>query len=239
MTKKLDIDFKKFRELFRKPAFNPTYVLNLIDYKNFASYRVYGLFIMPMILLSGGGVPWAGRHIQKVYGEPAAKHVIFVRYLSHQRFMVFITNPFFLLVNGFRDRGVEKFEAAFSRTIREEKAKEIDASIVLGIHFNSDEEGPILDSNKALMESFNAREILAIKEQYIMDFLTNPKANEPNPHTYKVNQFFAMNQREVPDDLAQKLNALAESLGHCSIQLYKKANKKHYLPFSPIPEYYQ
>ena len=235
----LSFNFKKFVALFRKPASKPTYVLNLINYKNFASYRIYGLLILPMILLSGGGVTWAGRHIQKIYGEPICKNVLFVRYRSHRLFMLFIANPYMLIVNPFRDRGVEKFEAAFSRTIREEKARKLDAVFVLGIHFNSDEENPILDSNKALLESFKAREILAIKERYIMDFLTNPKQNEPNPHTYKVNQFFALEDKELPGELDQKLISLAEGLDQCSVQLYKKANQKHYLPFTSIPEYYK
>lgn len=235
----LSFDFKKFVALFRKPVSKPTYVLNLINYKNFASYRIYGLLILPMILLSGGGVTWAGRHIQNIYGEPICKNVFFVRYQSHRFFMLFIANPYMLLVNRFRDRGVEKFEAAFSRTIREEKARKIDAAFVLGIHFNSDDENPILDSNRALLESFQAREILAIKERYIMDFLTNPKPNEPNPHTYKVNQFFALEDKELPDELDRKVISLAKGLNQCSVQLYKKANQKHYLPFTPIPEYYK
>lgn len=238
MSDKLSFSLKKFIEVFRKPVTTPTYVLNLIDYRNFASYRIYGLLIFPMIFLSGGRVPWAGRVIKKIYGEPATKNVVFVRYVNHRRFQVFIANPFFPLVNGFRDRGVEKFEASFSRTFRESGAKEIDAKYVLGIHFNSDEETSFLDSNKTLMESFNACEILAIKEHYTMDFLTAPKANEPNPHTYKVNQFFKLPGKELEPELNDKLVELAKSQKQCSIQVYTRSDKRDYMPFRPVPKYY-
>ena len=54
-------------------------------------------------------------HERALLGEPLADKLLVVRYPSHRRFLAMVLNPYYFAINEFRERGVTRFEASFTK----------------------------------------------------------------------------------------------------------------------------
>lgn len=231
-----NISIKKFVDVFRHPATTPTYVLNVLTYSDFRSYRRYAMFATPMIAATGGSVPWGGNHEESIVGERLCGTLLLVRYLNHRRFMVMIATPIFVAINAlFRENGVASFEAAFSRALVETRDKP--ERRLLAIHFNARDAAARFRENRRRLSPLGCVERYAFEEFLTMDFFDPPAANDPNPHTFKATQLFALPDGEPTADIRDELGRIGAELGDCGVHLYRRINPKHYLPGTPVPQH--
>jgi len=98
----------------------PLDVLNLIELRDERSYARYGVAVTPAMLAVGARLRWMGRRVRTLAGEAPAERLLVVRYPTHRRFLAMTLNPYYVLINRFRERGVRRFEAAFTFAEREE-----------------------------------------------------------------------------------------------------------------------
>jgi uncharacterized protein (DUF1330 family) len=128
---------RAIRALWRSDVPAPVDVVNLIVSGDMRSYRRYGLLVAPVLLAVGGRPLWMGRREHVVAGAPAADKLMIVRYPSHRRFLVMTMSPWWQAINGYRERGVTAFAAAFTHASHVEPRFGRRAAF-LGVHFDGD-----------------------------------------------------------------------------------------------------
>jgi uncharacterized protein (DUF1330 family) len=210
------IDPAAVARLARAELPRPLDVLNLIHLRDERSYARYGLAVTPVLTAVGGRLRWMGYSERMLLGEPQAERLMVVRYPSHRRFLAMTLNPYYLLINRLRERGVESFEASF--TSAEHEPLELRSQrLLLVAHFN---DPTTLDQLRALLESQVGPLVCASREVASASFLRGRKPTDPNPRTFSQIACFACDE-----DAAPELNGL----DHAAVALYRRANPRSLL----------
>lgn len=214
------IDRDALRRRWREPGPRPVDVINLIEMNVPRWYMLYGLCVVPTIYLVGGGIMWSGRHSRAIHGERQAGELLVVRYPSIARFLAMTVNPYFALINLFRERGVKRFEASFCRMERADRIAGHPWTVA--VHWNGDEDQ---DSRiRAIAREAGGDVYYSCREYCPFDFLTEYLPTDPQPMRFKALQLVAFPDRETAtrafsETVLARLLPLVEDL---SIQLYRE-----------------
>ncbi len=219
-------------DLLQTESARPVYVINLIRYRNFSAYRWYGLFVYPLVRLLGGMPVWVGRHVQSIGGEARFGNLLIVRYPSHRRFLAMILNPYYTIINDLREAGVERFEAAFSRAHGRNAPAHIHARYLVGLHGNPETRRD-LDRLGAELRGAGLEQVIELREYAPLPATEPVLPSDPQPHTYKYNLFFRVDDPAQIEPLAERLR---ERAGECAVHLYRAVPRREYLPGMPLPE---
>ena len=163
---------------------------------------------------------WGGRHEGVIHGEHQAGELLVVRYPSIARFLAMTVNPYYLLINRFREKGVQRFEASFCQM---EKAEPVAGHPwTVALHWNGDE------SRGAEIRSI-AREAggdcyYACREYCPFDFPSEYLPTDPQPMRFKALELIAFADRDaartaLSEGTVARLQPLVDEL---SIQLYRE-----------------
>jgi uncharacterized protein (DUF1330 family) len=207
------IDPLAVMRLARSDLPRPLDVLNLIHMRDERSYARYGLAVTPAMLAVGAKLRWMGHHARKLVGEPQAERLMVVRYPSHRHFLAMTLNPYYLLINRLRERGVRAFQASF--TAPHEGPLELQPQRwLLVAHFG---EPTTLEQLRELIEPQLGPLVYASREVASASVLRGSRPTDPNPLSYGQLACFAADEK-----VTIKLPALAST----SIQLYRRTNPR-------------
>lgn len=239
-TKKSHPSGKKYgmgriKELLTLPSAEPMYVPNIISYADFKYYRWYALTILPILKLAGGNMEWSGHPVEMIHGEAQCQNLMVVRYPSHRHFIRMIANPYYAAINKLREKGVAKFEGAFSEGVTGHGKNLHGKRKLLVVHFNADEPKPMFEQAEAMLNKHGAEPLLSVSQYLALELMPRPKPTDPNPLTYQRNMFFAID--DVSDELRAAITVLAADLGDCLVGVYKRSSEKALLPGQPMPDY--
>jgi uncharacterized protein (DUF1330 family) len=214
------IDRSQLRRRWREPGPQPVDVINLIEMVAPRWYLLYGACVVPTIYLVGGGIMWTGRHAHVIHGECQAGELLVVRYPSIARFLAMTVNPYYALINRFREMGVKRFEASFCRMERADRIAGHPWTVAL--HWNGDEAH---DSEvRAIACEAGGNVYYRCREYCPFDFLTEYRPTDPQPMRFKALQLIAFPDRETAarafsEAVLTRLRPLVDDL---SIQLYRE-----------------
>lgn len=213
--------------LARTDIAGPVDVLNLIktDPKRFAMYRWYGLLVAPALQAVGGRPRWMSTHERALVGEPLADKLLVVRYPSHRRFLAMVLNPYYFAINEFRERGVTRFEASFTKVGFEEGELASQRRLVVVHHRAAD----ALPEIRAALEEAVGPLVYASSLVQSMTMLAPPRPSDPNPISLPHTACFAAGSADVAID-AQLATRLRAACPEISVQLYKREAPAAYLP---------
>jgi hypothetical protein len=224
------LDLPALARLVREDLPAPVDVVNLIraDERRFESYRWYGLLVMPALLLAGGKVRWAGRHERSLYGEQQGDKLLLVRYPSHRRFLAMTLNPYYLLINVLRERGIEAFEASFTHASHEHELSR--RRLMLAAHFDArDGDGAsALPAVKEILEGEGAELVYAVRETSPIPFSSKRRPTDPNPLTYS--QVALFDAGDHPAVGAGALRRLERATGGLALQVYRREPLRQLVP---------
>jgi uncharacterized protein (DUF1330 family) len=210
------IDPAAVARLARSDLPRPLDVLNLIHLADARSYARYGLAVIPAMLTVGAKLRWMGTHTRALIGEPQAESLLIVRYPSHRRMLVMTLNPYYLVINRLRERGVRAFEAAFTHPHFERAPLHSERSLLMA-HFNSP---TTLDHVRAAIEPQVGPLVYASYEVASASYLRGRRPTDPNPLTYRNLACFAASAESDFD---------TPPLGDASLQLYQRASPRKLL----------
>jgi uncharacterized protein (DUF1330 family) len=219
------LDLTALARVARRDLPLPVDVVNLIraDEERFESYRWYGLLVMPVMRLAGGGVRWAGRHERSIHGEPQADKLLVVRYPSHRRFLAMTLNPYYLAINLLRERGIEAFEASFMHASHEHELSR--RRLMLAAHFGN---GHGLEVVRETLEGAGAELVYAAHQTSPIPFASDRRPTDPNPLTYGQVAFFDCG--DSPRVSAAALNRLERATNGLSLQVYSRQPLRELAP---------
>jgi uncharacterized protein (DUF1330 family) len=192
----------------------PLDVLNLIELRDERSYARYGVAVTPAMLAVGARLRWMGQRRRTLAGRPGAERLLVVRYPSHRRFLAMTLNPYYILINQLRERGVERFEAAF--TFAEQEPLELSAQRWLVVaQFDA---AVALHSVRELIEPQAGPLVYASRMVAPAGFLRGHRATDPNPLTFPATACFAASEEAGFDG-----SALPERV---AVGLYQRSNPR-------------
>jgi len=209
------LDLKAIRDLYRRDLPRPIDVPNFLWLRNEQSYARYALTVAPAILLTGGSVHWAGKHLEAVCGEPRAESLLVVRYPNHRAFLRMVLNPYYLAINVFRVRGVARFEAGFTHPADRYEALPRERDVLVA-HFDE----PLEDLRNALGGPHLVYHTERVAE---IALLKNPAPHDPNPLAHRALAMFRW--RDALRDVA----ARAELAPTTVLQRYRSVPIRAYL----------
>ena len=187
------LDLRACRELYTRSLPEPVDVLNLIHFRDRESYTRYAMGVAPILALSGASVRWAGTHDATWIGRAQAEELLVVRYPSHRHFLRMIANPYYLVINRFRVRGVSRFEASF--TVRDAEAPDPGRAPVLWVvHLPTDAPR----DRVAPLVSAGGRIVYASRATAHVELLREPQPSDPNPLSYGQVVFLEAPDESVP-----------------------------------------
>jgi uncharacterized protein (DUF1330 family) len=224
------LDPRAFVRLFRRRLPAPVDVLNFLTVRDFESYRWYALLVGPLLIGAGGSVAWGGEVAQQIHGPAVCGKFLIVRYPSHRLWLMMVANPYYLLINRFRARGVERFEASFSTP--ESLAPLRGNAELVAVHFNADDGDAALARVKDIVAGAGGRCVYASREVAPISILTSYGPNDPNPLTFKRTALFASADvpalvRALTPDL---LASLARATTGLSVQLLRRGTAADFMP---------
>jgi uncharacterized protein (DUF1330 family) len=224
-------------DLARRDLPAPLDVINLITTSRFASYRWYGLLVLPALTAVGGRVRWMGRFEASVHGDQQAEKLLIVRYPSHRHFLAMTLNPYYLAINRLREAGVGRFEASFTQPSHSDD----DLSrrrLLVAVHFNSPDGQDALPAVTEIMDGAAGELVYATRAVASLGFLDPPVDTDPNPLTFGQLGLFAPPDGETPDaELGALATELAAVTDGFSLQLYRREPRSTYRPsFRPGPQ---
>ncbi|MGH8454015.1 MAG: hypothetical protein ACRES4_03040 [Nevskiales bacterium] len=219
------ISWPGWLEMYRRELPQPVEVLNLIDYGDREQFLWYGLFVVPTIYGLGGGVQWSGEWQASLLGERQAEALLLVRYPSHRRFMLMVTNPYYALINLFRQNGEAHFEASFTQPEGDPQVLRRERQLLVA---HCDDEAQAT-SIKQLLAKAGAEKVYAVHEVAAFDFFREYSPSDPNPLRMKRALFFRPGplSEGLTDALGLKLQSQAPGL---SLQIYRRQSRKAMLP---------
>ena len=224
------LDPSALARLARQDLPTPVDVVNLIraDAERFGSYRWYGLLVAPVLLLAGGKVRWAGRHEDSLYGEPQADKLLLVRYPSHRRFLAMTLNPYYLLINVLRERGIEAFEASFTHATHEHELS--GRKLILAAHFNArnGDDGAALRAVRETLEGEGAELVYATRETSPISLSSELRPTDPNPLTYSQVAFFDAGARPAVSQAV--LRRLEGATAGLALNVYRREQLRQLVP---------
>ena len=205
------VNLKRLLALWREPGPRPVDVINLITMRESRWYRVYGFFVVPMIYVLGGSIPWAARHAGSIHGDPQATELLVVRYPSIARFLWMTTNPFYLLINLFRESGVERFQASFCQMDRAERITGHPWTVA--VHWNGERD----EAMREALEVLGGDLFYRCREHSALDFLREYRPTDPNPLRYKALALIAFDDPDAArsafsEQALERLGSIADEL---------------------------
>ncbi len=221
---------------WREDIPGPVDVLNLIRVsEHFESYRWYGLLVAPLVYGLGGSIRWMGKHERSIAGEEQADKLLIVRYRSHRRFLAMTLNPYYLAINKLRERGVDRFEASWTRASTDD-ARLGSRRRLLVAHYNSRAGEDALARVRDVLEPAAGEFVYASREAARMDFLSPPRDTDPHPLRYGEVAFFEPTEAALSNGVVgtTELAALEQATDGLSLQLYKREPPQANLPRLPF-----
>lgn len=227
------LDLRRAVALFRAPTAHPTDVLNVIRYRDFEWYRWYATFVLPMVYAQGGRAHWGGHRRVTYLGEPLCDSFLIMRYRSHRSWMTMVGNPYYLAINGLRERGVETFEASFCRiTLPDRPLSEVHEAI--GVHWNprtTDEDDAPL---RVATETSDTPWVYGSAEYSPISMFHRYGPKDPNPLSRKRSVLIAVSSSAHGDAWAShaRLARIAELCNDPVVECYRRGSFRDYLPRS-------
>jgi uncharacterized protein (DUF1330 family) len=207
------IDPGAVARLARTDLPRPLDVVNLIHLRDERSYARYGVAVTPALMAVGGRLRWMGHHERTLLGERQAERLMVVRYPSHRHFLAMTLNPYYVLINRLRERGVETFEASF--TYAESEPLELRAQRWLVIaHFA---EPTTLERVREQLEPQVGPLVYASREVASASFLKGRRPTDPNPLTFPQIACFAAGEDAEP---------ALDGLEHAAVALYRRTHPR-------------
>jgi uncharacterized protein (DUF1330 family) len=211
-------------ELYRRRLPSPLVVLNLIDYRDREQYRWYGLFVVPAIYGVGGSVQWTGEWEASLLGERQGEALLLVQYPSQRRFLMMVTNPYYALINRFRENADAWFEASFTEASGDAKILRRQR-LLLAAH--CDDAGQAAQV-EALLVAAGAEKVYAVRESAAFEIFREYRDSDPHPLRKKHALFF--NPGPLAEGLPSALRQQLESIPGLSLQLYRRQRREEMLP---------
>jgi uncharacterized protein (DUF1330 family) len=216
------LDLPALARLARRDLPAPVDVVNLIRAREerFESYRWYGVLVLPILLLAGGKVRWAGRHEHTLQGEPQADKLLVVRYPNHRRFLAMTLNPYYLLINRLRERGIDAFEASFTHASCERELSR--RRLLLAAHFRppAGDGAGALRAVTEILESDGAELVYATRETSPLLYVSDRQATDPCPLSFPEVAFFDAGDR--PTVGAAALERLERATDGFALHVYRR-----------------
>lgn len=225
------IDFGKLRALYRADLPEPVDVLNLIHLRHWPSYRRYAVSVTPLLKLSGAGPQWMGKLEREIHGPKQADKLMVVRYPSHRAFLRMVANPYYLLINRFRERGVQRFEASFTHS-PEAGAKLRRHKRFLVVHYNATAHVAARERVREILENRGATFVYSARETSAIDITAGaPRSTDPNPLTFKQVAFFAIDRDAAAEGIAdaETLKRLGETTEDFALHVYAAEDPRNYV----------
>jgi hypothetical protein len=214
----------------RRDLPQPLDVINLITTGRFASYRWYGLLVVPAMTVVGARVHWMGRFERSLGGERQADKLLIVRYPSHRHFLAMTLNPYYLAINRLREAGVRRFEASFTHAAVSEEGLGR-RRLLVAVHFNSPSGEEALGAVRELLEPVAGACVYATRAVASLGFLDPPADTDPNPLTLGELALFAVSDGEVPEaELEVLVQDLAAVTDGFALQVYRREPRSAYRP---------
>jgi uncharacterized protein (DUF1330 family) len=211
------IDPSAVIRLARAELPQPLDVLNLIQLRDERSYARYGLAVAPALRAVGARLMWMGHLERTLAGESQAERLLVVRYPSQRRFLAMTLNPYYVLINAWRERGVQQFEAAF--TFPEHEPLELGAQAALVVaQFGS---GATLDRVRGALEPAAGPLVYASRMVSSASYLRGERRTDPRPLTFPCTAFFAASA-----DTGLDAGAAPEGV---AVGLYRRAHPRRLL----------
>jgi uncharacterized protein (DUF1330 family) len=225
------LDPARIRALYLRDLPGPVDVLNLIQLRSAASYRVYGAMVAPSLLLFGHGLPWMGHHRTAFAGPTFADKLLVVRYPSHRHFMRMTLNPYYALCNVFRTRAVARFEASFTHSQEHRRDFSAERHLLIA-HFASPCTGDALAGLIRLVEKAGGRFVYASREVAPIDFFKRNIPSDPNPLTHPEHAFFAFASASALDRAVtpELIDALSLATERLALHAFERDPLSAYLP---------
>jgi uncharacterized protein (DUF1330 family) len=211
-------------ELYRRKLPRPLVVLNLIDYRDREQYRWYGLFVVPAIYGVGGAVHWAGEWEASLLGERQGEALLLVQYPSQRRFLLMVTNPYYALINRFRENADAWFEASFTEA-RGDAALLRRQRLLLAAHCDDDAQAARV---AGLLNAAGAEKVYAVRETAAFEIFREYRDSDPHPLRKKQALFFRPGP--LADGLPEPLRQQLEAIPGLSLQLYRRQRRQDMLP---------
>lgn len=219
------ISWPQWRAMYRRQLPQPLVVLNLIEYGNREQFLWYGLFVTPTIYGVGGGIQWAGEWQRSLMGQRQAEALLLVRYPDQRRFLLMVTNPYYALINLFRQNGEARFQASFTQAEGDPQALRRQRQLLVA-HCDDGIQARQID---ALLQAAGAEKVYAVHEVAAFDFFREYRPSDPNPLEMKHALFFRPGP--LADGLSDALERqLQSSLPGVVLQLYRRQPRKAMLP---------
>jgi uncharacterized protein (DUF1330 family) len=246
------VDLGAWARRFASPTRRPTDALNVIDHRDAGAYRWYAAAALPMLVPARAFPLWGGRWRRSLAGERWCETLLVVRYPSHRVFMLMVTSPYYLLANRLRTRAVSRFELGFTEPLLAGRAIR-GTEHVLGVHFDAaDPRAALTAMQDALGAELGpappppappparrpprgaARAALRYASAVYapLDFLRDPRPDDPNPLRYASTALFALDAPERADALLAdgRIARLLDIAPGASVQLYRRTGLREYLP---------
>lgn len=220
---------RKVARLFRRDLPRPIDVLNLLTISDLESYRWYGLLVAPLVYGTGGSVPWGGALVAHLHGPRVADRLLVARYRSHRAWIAMVTNPYYLLINRLRERGVARFEASFAAPIAGASLAKRDLLVVVAFDAPGDAR---LEALTCVVEGAGGELAYAAREAAPIDFFKDASPTDPNPLRFKRIAFFAFPTLHSIDRARAKglVTRIVEEAGDCAVQVYRREPARAHFP---------
>jgi hypothetical protein len=219
------ISWPKWLEMYRRKLPEPLEVLNLIDYGEREQFLWYAMFVGPPILAIGGSLQWAGEWQASLLGKRQSEALLLLRYPNHRRFLLMVTNPYYALINLFRQNGEAQFQASFTDPEGDPKALRRQKQLLVA-HCDNASQAEIVER---LLEKAGAVPVYRVHEAAAFEIFREFSASDPNPLKKKWVVFFEPGRLAdgLTDALEKQLKSKVRGL---SLQRYGRLSRGQMLP---------
>jgi hypothetical protein len=218
------ISWPGWLELYRRQLPSPLVVLNLIDYRDREQYLWYGLFVVPTIYGVGGAVQWAGEWQGALLGERQGEALLLVQYPSQRRFMLMVTNPYYALINRFREKADAWFEASFTQPEGDAQVLRRQRQLLVAHCDDAAQAGMV----GGLLVAAGAEKVYAVREAAAFDIFREYRESDPHPLRKKHALFFSPGP--LAGGLPETLRRQLEQVPGLSLQAYRRQRRDDMLP---------
>jgi hypothetical protein len=196
---------------------------------------------------AGGRVLWHGAHALTLQGAPLGHTLMIVRYPRVQQFLAMAATPYYLAINQFRERGVERFYASFTTPAGDEREPGGDPRIrgrtLVAVHSAPSRRSELLDevaAEAALARLHSGAAALGLRCVYAsrvtstVGFIREPRPVDPNPMPYELLSLFVADAPVAGEGAAAGVAwwpSLAALAPDASIQLYVRQPLADKLPW--------
>jgi hypothetical protein len=217
-------DPRAYRALWRRDLPRPIDVPNLIvRSERGGAYRWYGLLFLPLLGLFGTRLLWAGQLEATLAGEPQADELLIVRYRSHRRFLAMVVNPYYLLINRFRERAVADFQAAFAHArVGGPGLSEHDALVALHLPLDAPD-----DAEQRVAEALGATTVYRAEQVAALDFLRDHQPSDPLSLALPRIALLAAAPRPAPDAIRAAIERVPDG---GALHAYRQESMRALLP---------